>query len=184
MNKVLARKKLIKYFKKNQIPYQYINESEKIKKLDDIDTIYLCTEIEMVIGGYVEASIRLFDDYMYLQTYFCQPIANTEEEQIRAARFANYLNSSVSYDCDDLYSPIYIVDCEGDFYRGILIRYELFEEYLYETMDHILNFSVQQLAESCIPLIFYLSGEVNFQEATSAVKTHVFRGQDLRLIYK
>lgn len=58
----------------------------------------------------------------------------------------------------DLYNHVYILDEDnGDIFNGCHIRYELLEMYFQESMNHILNFSVQQIADVCIPLRLWQS---------------------------
>lgn len=167
MNKLYAKKKVIEYFKNNSIEYRFLNEENKPVRVDLLDTIYLCVSVPEVIGGYIETSIRFREEHLYCQSYYCQPVVHNEEEAIRAARIVNYLNMNLEYDCDSLYNHSFVFDEEnGDIFNGCLIRYELLEEYFYESMNHILNFSVKQIADVCKAVLFYIYGEWDYHFAT------------------
>lgn len=99
---------------------------------------------------------------MYCQSYYCKPVVHNEEEAIRAARIVNYLNMHLAYDCNSLYEHSFIFDeDEGDIFNGCLIRYELLKEHFYESMNHILNFSVQQIADVCKAVVLYIHGDLD-----------------------
>ena len=175
MNKSQAKKKVFDYFKKNAIEYKFVNEELKLIDVDSLDTIYLCASIPEVIGGHIETCIRFREEHLYCQSYYCQPVVHNEEEAIRAARLINYLNRHLKYDCDKLYNHVYILDEDnGDIFNGCHIRYELLEMYFQESMNHILNFSVQQIADVCVPLIFYICGEWKYDFATKDATDHEF----------
>lgn len=141
--------------------------------MDSLDTIYLCASIPEVIGGHIETCIRFREAHLYCQSYYCQPVVHNEEEAIRAARLINYLNRHLKYDCDKLYNHVYILDEDnGDIFNGCHIRYELLEMYFQESMNHILNFSVQQIADVCVPLIFYICGEWVYDFAIKVATDH------------
>ena len=98
-----------------------------------------------MIGGRIETSVRFMEEYCYCQSYYCQPIAKTEEKSIKAARICNYMNLHLHWDCNTLFEHNYFFNEEdGDLFNGCLIRYELLDAYFQEAMDYILNFSVQQ----------------------------------------
>ena len=42
------------------------------------------------------------------------------------------------------------------------------------SMNHILNFSVQQIADVCVPLIFYICGEWEYDFAIKVATDHEF----------
>lgn len=44
--------------------------------------------------------------------------------------------------------------------------------YFQESMNHILNFSVQQIADVCVPLIFYICGEWVYDFAIKVATDH------------
>ena len=175
MNKSQAKKKVFDYFKKNAIEYKFVNEELKLIDVNSLDTIYLCASIPEVIGGHIETCIRFREAHLYCQSYYCQPVVHNEEEAIRAARLINYLNRHLKYDCDKLYNHVYILDEDnGDIFNGCHIRYELLEMYFQESMNHILNFSVQQIADVCVPLIFYICGEWVYDFAIKVATDHEF----------
>lgn len=180
MTKQEAKKSIFDYFKKNSIHYKFLNEEKKPIAIDSSDTVYLCVEVPEVIGEHIETCIRFGNDYLYCQSYFCQPIVRNEEEAIKASRIVNYINRHLSYDCNTLYEHTFILDEEeGDVFNGSLIRYELLEEYFYESMNHILNFSVQQLADVCVPVVCYISGKLNYFEATKVCIDHNLMGKSI-----
>ena len=179
MDKLEAKKRIINYLKKDSIEYQFLNEDSK-PMLDSSDTVYLCVRMPEVIGRHIETTIRFKDEYLYCQSYYCQPITHSEEEAIRAARIVNYLNMHLSYDCDSLYDHVFIFDeDEGDIFNGCLIRYELLEEFFPETMNHILNYSVQQLADVCKAIVCYVSGKIDYRVATKIVIDHELIGRPI-----
>lgn len=180
MTKLQAKKKIIDYFKKNFIAYKYIDEEKKPRILDASDTVYLCACYPNVIGGHIETTIRFYDENLYCQSYYCQPVVHNEEEAIRAARIVNYLNMHLEYDCNTLYDHSFVFDEDnGDVFNGCLIRYELLDEYFYESMDHILNFSVQQIADVCIAVLFYIHGDLNYFQATKVAIDHKLMGKPI-----
>ena len=180
MNKLKAKKKIIDYFKTNSIEYRFLYEDSKPMMLDSSDTVYLCVCIPDVIGGHIETSIRFRDEHLYCQSYYCQPVVHNEEEAIRAARIVNYLNMNLEYDCNSLYNHSFVFDeDEGDIFNGCLIRYELLEEYFHESMNHILNFSVQQIADVCIAVILYIHGELDYFIATKVAIDHELMGKPI-----
>lgn len=180
MNKLHAKKKVIDYFTNNSIEYRMINEEEKPMNLVDLDTLYLCACFPKVIGGHIETSIRFKKEHLYCQSYYCQPVVHNEEQSIRAARIVNYLNNNLEYDCDTLYDHSFVFDEEnGDIFNGCLIRYELLDEYFYESMDHMLNFGVQQIADVCTAVLLYIYGELDYITATKILIDHDLMGKPI-----
>lgn len=180
MNKQQAKKRMFEYFKENSIEYRLINEKSKPVELDLADTVYLCAHIPKVIGHYIETCIRFKEDHLYCQSYYCQPIVHNEKEAIRAARIVNYLNMHLEYDCDSLYDHTFVLDEDnGDVFNGCLIRYELLEQYFYESMDHILNFGVQQIADVCIAVVFYILGDLDYFSATKVAIDYELMGKPI-----
>ncbi len=180
MNKLEAKRTIINYFKNTSIEYRFLNEEKKPMRLDDSDTVYLCACIPNVIGGYIETSIRFRDEHLYCQSYYCKPVVHNEEEAIRAARIVNYLNVHLEYDCDTLYDHSFVFDEDtGDVFNGCLIRYELLDEYFYESMNHILNFSVQQIADVCMAVLFYIHGRLDYFTATKVAIDHELMGKPI-----
>lgn len=180
MNKLQAKKRITDYFKKHSIEYRYLHEEYKPMLADATDTIYLCADIPEVIGGHIETCIRFREDHLYCQSYYCQQVVHNEEEAIRAARIVNYLNMYLNYDCNSLYDHTFIFDeDEGDVFNGCLIRYEILEQYFDETIDHILNFSVQQIADVCKAVIFYIHGDLNYYLATKVAIDHELMGKPI-----
>lgn len=180
MNKIQAKKKIIDYFKRNYIAYKFINEDSQPMGLADSDTVYLCACFPEVIGGYIETSIRFNDEHLYCQSYYCQPVVHNEEEAKRAARIVNYLNMHLAYDCNSLYEHSFIFDeDEGDIFNGCFIRYELLEEHFYESMNHILNFGTQQIADVCRAVVFYIHGDLDYFTATKVAIDHELMGKPI-----
>lgn len=180
MNKLQAKKRVIDYFKTNSIEYRFLYEDSKPMILDSSDTVYMCVCIPDVIGGHIETSIRFKDEHLYCQSYYCQPVVHNEEEATRAARIVNYLNMHLEYDCNTLYDHSFVFDEDnGDVFNGCLIRYELLNEYFYESMDHILNFGVQQIADVCIAVLFYIHGDLDYFTATKVAIDHELMGKPI-----
>lgn len=172
MNKIQAKKKVIDYFKTNAIPYRFLYEDSKPVMLDTSDTVYLSVCMPDVIGERIETTIRFRNEHLYCQSYYCQPVVCSEDQEqaMRAARIVNYLNTHLAYDCNSLYDHMYFFDEEeGDISNGCLIRYELLEERFCESMNHILNYSVQQIADVCIPVFFYIHGDLDYPVAKFAI---------------
>ena len=183
MTKDIAKEQIIRYFKKNRIEYKLLNEEQKPVKLDISDTIYLCACIPEVIGGHIETSIRFKEEHLYCQSYYCQEVVHNEEEAIRAARIVNYLNMHLEYDCDTLFDHSFILDeDQGDIFNGCLIRYELLEKYFVESMNHILNFSVQQINDVCTAVLFYVYGKINYYHATKILVDHELMGKPVPMV--
>lgn len=183
MTKEEVKRRIFDYFKTNGIAYRFLNEEKKPIMLETSDTVYLCVNIPEVIGGHIETCIRFREEYLYAQSYYCQPVTHNEEENIRAARIINYLNMNLNYDCNSLYDHIFILDeAEGDIFNGLLIRYELINECFYESMDHILNFSVQQLVDVCVPVIRYIAGETSYFQATKVGIDYNLMGKEIPFI--
>ena len=180
MYKPEAKKKVLDYLSSNLIDYTVLNEEKKPVICGTSDTVYLCAEVPEVIGKHIETSIRFRDEHLYCQSYYCQPVVHNEEEAIKAARIINYINFHLNYDCNSLYEHTFILDEEeGDIFNGCLIRYELLEEYFSETMNHILNFSVRQLADVCKAIIFYIYGEFSYYQATKVAIDHELMGKPI-----
>lgn len=174
MTKHETKSQFIDYLKAEQIPYNLLNEGRRVIPLEDIDTVYLSCNISAVIGGRIETSVRFMEEYCYCQSYYCQPIAKTEEKSIKAARICNYMNLHLHWDCNTLFEHNYFFNEEdGDLFNGCLIRYELLDAYFQEAMDHILNFSVQQIADVCIPVFFYLAGKYTYKEFKDYLRTNI-----------
>lgn len=184
MTKYEAKKKVLNYLEENCISYRFLNEGKKLQAMEDLDTIYLCIEVEEVIGNHIETCIRFCSEedgngYLVVNSYYCQPIINTEEEAMRAARFTNYLNYNLYYDCDWFCRHYFAVNEDGgDVYNTCWLRYELLEdaESFEEAMNHILNYSVQQISQVCIPLIGYIIGKVDWHTATVVGIDHELMG--------
>lgn len=101
-------------------------------------------------------------------------MTKTEEKAIKAARICNYMNLNLSWDCNSLFEHNYFCNKEdGDIFNGCLIRYELMDTYFQDAMDHILNYSVQQIADVCIPVIFYLVGKFSYEECKEYLESHI-----------
>ena len=165
MTKTEAKTRFVDYLTAEHIPYKVLNETGKVAPIEDIDTIYLSCNIEDVIGGRIETSVRFMEEHCYCQSYYCQPIAETEEKAVKAARMVNYMNLHLLWDCNTLFEHNYFLNEEdGDLFNGCLIRYELMDSYFQDSMDHILNFSVQQIADVCIPVIFHLTGKYSYND--------------------
>lgn len=180
MNKLQAKKKIIDYFNKNTIKYEYLNEENKPMTLDALDTVYLCACVPEVIGGHIETSIRFRDDHLYCQSYYCQPVVHNEEEAIKAARIVNYLNMNLDYDCNSLYHHEFVFDEDhGDVFNGCLIRYELLDLYFKESMDHILNFGVQQITDVCLAVLCYIHGDLDYFTTTKVAIDHKLMGKPI-----
>jgi len=178
MTKQDAKKKIFEYFYNNSIQYKFLNEESRPILFNFSDTVYLCVEISNVIGKHIETCIRFRDNHLYCQSYYCQPVVSGEEQAIRAARIVNYLNMNLNYDCNSLYEHTFILDeNHGDIFNGSLIRYELLEEYFYETMDHILNVGVQQLVDVCPFLIGYILGAFPYDYVTKVGIDHKIMGK-------
>lgn len=165
MDKQNAKKRILEYFKKNHIPYKHLNEEQKIQELSNIDTIYFSSPAPNVIHGHIETTLRFRESHVYCQSYYCQPVVEQDEEEInRACRIINYINSNLFY--DSIYqSSLALNEDDGDIYNGTLIRYELLEEYFYETMSYILDLQVQKLSDICAPILGYITKEANFHLA-------------------
>ena len=176
MTKAEAKRKFINYLTAEHIPYQLLNETGKLALLENIDTIYLSSHIVNVIGECVEISVRFSEDHCYCQSYYCQPIADTEEKAIKAARVCSYMNMNLLWDCNSLFEHHYFFNEEdGDLFNGCLIRYELLETYFHDSMNHILNFSVQQIADVCIPVLLYLEGDYSYDDFKDYLKSRIIR---------
>ncbi|MBO5161009.1 MAG: hypothetical protein SO043_10520 [Lachnospiraceae bacterium] len=179
MNKQQAKKRILDYLKQNRISYKLLNEEDKPISIADADNIYLSTEIPDVIGGLIETSIYFRNEYLYCQSYYCQPLVENEEQAIRAARIVNYLNVHLYYDCNDLYEHAFVFDEDhGDVFNGCHIRYELLEEYFEESMNHILNFGVQQISEVCPAVVSYIQ-QGDYPFVTKVLIEHKLKGRDI-----
>ena len=174
MTKQDAKTEIKKYLDSDHIEYRKINDTDRIVPLERVDTIYLSCVIEDVIGRRIETSLRFGEEYCYCQSYYCQPIAKTEEKFIKAARICNYMNLHLHWDCNTLFEHNYFFNEEDeDLFNGCLIRYELLDAYFQESMDHILNFSVQHIADVCIPVIFYLEDKYTYNDFKDYLRTHI-----------
>lgn len=185
MNKQEAKKAIIQYLNDNNISYKMLNESqEKIIDTEKIDTIYINTDnIEDVIGKRIETTLRFSDECVYCQSYYCCPITHTDDENTKAAKLINYINTHLHYDCDTLYEhSFFLMEEDGDIANGFNIRYELLELYFEETMNHILNFSVQQLSDVYIAVISYITGRSNYYLATKVAIDHEILGKPIPFI--
>lgn len=171
MNSAEARKEIEEYLREHFIEYQIIlcNGSWEL---------YICVEgMPNVIGGAIETSLVFDAKGLLCKSYYCQPIVKTEGEIDRAARIITYLNHNLNWDCNDLYEHTYgMIEQDGDIYNYCYCRYELVEKYFFETMNHILNYSVQQLADVCLPLIGYICGKFSHFEATKVRIDHNIKG--------
>ena len=174
MTKTEAKKRFIDYLTAEHIPYTLLNEAGKITPLKDVDKIYLSCNIEDVIGGRIETTVIFMKEQCYCKSYFCQSVAETEERAVKAARMCNYMNMHLPWDCNTLFEHNYFFDEEyGDIFNGCLIRYELMDAYFQDTMDHILNFSVQQIADVCIPIIFHLERRFSYDDFKDYLQSHI-----------
>ena len=45
--------------------------------------------------------------------------------------------------------------------------------YFQDAIDHILNFSVQQIAVVCIPVIFHLEGKFSYEDFKEYLRSHI-----------
>lgn len=171
MNKVNAKKKVIEYLKINRIKYQTVLS-------EGCEEIYLSVnDMPTVIGKTIETTISFEDEGLACKSFYCQPVVKTEEEINRAARFIAYINHNLNWDCNDLFEHTYgMIEEDGDIYNYCYCRYELVEEFFEDTMSHILNFSVQQLADVCIPLIGYICGKSSWFEAAKVGIDHNIKG--------
>ena len=175
--KQIIKKQIIAYFKQNLIGYKCLNEEQSsVFMLGDTDSVYLCTEYPNVIGGAIETTIRFGTDYLTCQIYYCQPVVKGDDQATRATRIINFCNHNLNWDCNELYEHYYVLDEEnGDIFNFCRCRYELIEMYFLDTMNHILNFSTQQLANICIPVLLYTYDKISYKEATDMINREVRR---------
>lgn len=175
MTKSEAKRRFAEYLTAGNINYRLFNEEAgKVVPSEEIDTIYLSCNIEDVIGGRIETSVRFMEDHCHCQSYYCQPIAMTEEKAVKAARMCSYMNLHLLWDCNCLFEHNYYFNEEdGDLFNGCLIRYELMDVYFQDAIDHILNFSVQQIAVVCIPVIFHLEGKFSYEDFKEYLRSHI-----------
>ena len=90
------------------------------------------------------------------------------------------MNMHLAYDCNALYEQTFVLDeDEGDIFNGCLIRYELLEEYFYESMNHILNYCVQQIADVCKAVVLYVYGNVDYYLATKVAINYELMGKTI-----
>ena len=180
MTKHEVKKLVFEYLRQHAIPYKFLYEVNKPISFDSSDTIYLCVDIPNVIGKHIETCVRFRDEYLYCQSYYCCPVVEGEEQAIRAARIVNYLNMNLGYDCNSLYDHVFVFDEEnGDIFNGCLLRYSLVRENFQESMDHILNFSVQQLVDVCPYVLGYIIGEFTYFQATKIGIDHKLMGKSI-----
>lgn len=164
------KKRIVDYLKNNQINFLYINESNQPIDIASSDTLYIPAKNEDVLGGYVETTIRFKEKHFYCESYYCQPIIKNEGEATRACRIINYINKNVSYDCYTLYEHNWCIDeDEGDVFSGFLARYELAEMHFEETINHILNYSLQIVVDVCTPIILYIKEKISYEEAINYI---------------
>ena len=83
------------------------------------------------------------------------------------------MNLHLCWDSNSLYNHVYMCNEEGDILNGAVIRYELLEEYFGESMNHVLNYSNQQLGDICYPLVCYLMDKMDFQEYKGYLEKNV-----------
>lgn len=175
LTKQQAKSRFLDYLRQEHIQYKLLNETGGMTPLDDIDTVYLSCEIPEVIGKRIETSVRFMEEHCYVQSYYCQSIVKNEEQAIKAARMCNYMNYHLQWGCNTLFDHQYILhEEEGDIFNGCLIRYEFLEDgHFYDAMNHILNFSVQQIADVCIPVIFHLTGKFSYDDFKKYLNDHI-----------
>lgn len=176
MDKQEAKKQIINYFTNNGISYKFLNEEQRVQNINSIDTIYISASVPEVISGHIETVLRFREKNVYCQSYYCQPIVKQNEEEIkRASRIINYVNTHLSYECDTMYEhTLALNEDDGDIYNGTLIRYEMLQQFFYETMSYILDFQVQFLKDICMPIIGYTIKKWDFFHAA-----HVYIDRDL-----
>ena len=173
-NKKVIKRRILEYLDNEHINYRLLNETDKLVGINDVDTLYLTCAIHDVIGGSIETTVRFLDDHCYCQSYYCQPVTSSEEENIRMARACNYMDLHLPWNCNTLFEHSYILDEDnGDVFNGFLLRYELVDKFFDEAMNHILNYGVQQIADVCIPLITYTAGKISFEEFKKLLKNDV-----------
>ena len=86
----------------------------------------------------------------------------------------------LDYDCNSLYHHEFVFDEDhGDVFNGCLIRYELLEMYFNESMDHILNFGVQQITDACLAVLCYLHGDLDYFTTTKVAIDHKLMGKPI-----
>ena len=90
MTKQEAKTKIKKYLDSEHIEYRIINDTDRIVPLERVDTIYFSCAIEDVIGRRIETSLGFGEDYCYCQSYYCQPIAKTEEKSMIISRLQRH----------------------------------------------------------------------------------------------
>lgn len=170
MNKQEAKRKIIEYFTNQGITYRLLNEGQRIQELGSIDTIYFSVPAPEVISGHIETVLRFREEHVYCQSYYCQPVVKQNEEEIsRASRIINYINTHLFYEydeCNAVYGhTLALNEDEGDIYNGSLIRYEMLQKFFYETMSYIVDFQVQFLTDICMPVIGYITENMDFFHA-------------------
>ena len=149
-----------------------LNENKAIVAINDINSIYLSAWIPDVISGCIETTLQFQDEGLTVQSYYGKSIVKTEEEALRAAQIIIWMNHNLNWDCNTLYEHTYgFVEEDGDLYNYCRIRYELLDDYFDESMNHILNYSVQQLSFVCYPVVAYISGKISYEEAKIMIKT-------------
>lgn len=168
------KRKIEDYLHSSQIQYSLINENRTIVAINDIDSIYLSARIPDVISGCIETTLRFRDESLTVQSYYAEPIVKTEDQAMRAARIITWLNHNLNWNCNTLFEHVYgLVEEDGDIYNYCIIRYELLDANFNKSINHILNYSVQQLSDVCYPLVAYIDDKISYEEAKLMIKTNV-----------
>lgn len=54
----------------------------------------------------------------------------------------------------------------GNVFNGCMMRYEIFSQHFQESMNHILNYSVQQILDVYKPIFYYVHRAWDYHRAT------------------
>lgn len=151
LSKIMAMNMIKSYLNNNCIEYELVHESKSPVLLDNIDCVVIPCHAELVIGRWIEVTLRFRERHLYLMAYYNQVFC-TPDKYSCIARFLNHVNAKLHY--ETIFEHKMILDEEtGDIYNGVMIRYESLKNSFGDVMDYIVCFQKQLLEDIGIPLV-------------------------------
>jgi len=176
MNKAEIRKSILQYLKQYNLNYRLINDSNQVRRLSDLDTIYLYYNVQ--VPGGIESDIRLYEERMQIRAYYSPTVCemcDDEEKEINLHRIINYINANVYF--EGLYTPrlYYSTDDNSDIVITTVIPYDFFELAPIETMEYITGYYPEFLEKFAVPIILLLLDEMRYEEAAGYIRKEILQ---------
>jgi len=174
MNKLKVRAHILDYLRRHNINNCLINDNNKIKLVNDLDTI--CISYNVNIPGGVESDIHLYAEDMHIRAYYSQQVAEACKNSCNKEyllNIINFINANVFF--DSLYTPRLYLSTDGYYDIAItaVIPYDFFELAPIETCEYITAYCPEFLEKFAFPIIGLIHGTIPFNQAIFYIKKEI-----------